>query len=199
MATRETGSRVHEALGGAQRADVRLEDRIVAPPHRAIRPGWNRAHDLRLDVTRLLGNLRAREDLARRSVPAKAEVVRDVSYRRPFDAHGRVVPADPSPRDVRRGVPGIAAIEGQVDAADERNAAVDHDRLLVMAVSESRAAVGVRLDLRIAGHVVEHVADVVLRRLEERYGRALPGEQPHVDLLSELGQEVPDDHRLVFS
>ena len=37
------------------------------------------------------------------------------------------------------------------------------------------------------------------RRLEERHGRALPGEQPHVDLLSELGQEVPDDHRLVVS
>ena len=126
-------------------------------------------------------------------------MVRDIRHRRPFDPHGRVVPADPSPRDVRRRVPGIAPVEGQVDAAHERNAAVDHDRLLVVAVRESRAAVRVRLDLRVPGHAVEHVADVVLRRLEERHGRALPGEQPHVDLLCELGEEVADDHRLVVS
>src|SRR4029079_8928987 len=69
---------VHEPLSRAKRADVRLENRIVATPHSAIRPGGERANDLRLDVTRLLGNLWPREDLACRSVPAKTEGVPDV-------------------------------------------------------------------------------------------------------------------------
>ena len=89
-----------------------------------------------------------REQLPRRAVPAQPEVLRDVCDSRPLDAHGGVVPADAAPRDMRRRIPGISAVERQVDAADERDPVVDHDRLLVVGVRESRAAVGVRLDLR---------------------------------------------------
>ena len=48
------------------------------------------------------------------------------------------------------GVPRVAAIRRQVDPSDERDLAVDHDRLLVVTVHESRAAVAIGLDPRMA-------------------------------------------------
>ena len=68
-----------------------------------------------------------------------------------------------------------------------------------MAVREAGAPVGMGLDLRVAGEAVEHLANIVVRRLEERHRRALPREQPHVDALRELGEEVAHDHGLVVS
>ena len=145
------------------------------------------------------GTVGGGSSVARRSVPAQPEVLRDVCHRRAFDPHRGVVPADSAPRDVVRCVPRIAAVERQVDAAHERDLAVDHDRLLVMAVREARAAVGVGLDLRVAREPVEHLTDVRVRRLEQRHRCPLPREQPHVDALRELGEQIAHDHRLVVS
>ena len=109
------------------------------------------------------------------------------------------MPADPSPGDVRRRVPGIATVEGEVDPADERDAPVDDDRLLVVAVRESGAAVRVRLDLRVASERVEHLPNVFLRRLEDRERSPFPRQHAYVDSLRELGEEVAHDHRLVVA
>ena len=132
-------------------------------------------------------------------MPAQPEVLRDVCHGRALETHRGVVPADPTPGDVARCVPGIAAVERQVDAAYERDLAVDHDRLLVMAVRETRAAVGVSLDLRVTREPVEHLTNVRVRRLEQRHRCPLPREQPHVDALRELGEQIAHDHRLVVS
>ena len=119
------------------------DSRIEYSPRRTAWyvPCRKRPHDLRLDVAGFVpGGRTAREELSRRSVPAQPEVLRDVCNSRPLDAHGGVVPADPAPRHVRRRIPGIAAVERQVDPADERNSIVDHDRLLVVAVREARCS-----------------------------------------------------------
>ena len=95
-------------------------------------------------------------------MPAQPEVLRDVCHGRALETYGGVVPADPTPGDVVRCVPRIAAVERQVDTAHERDLAVDHDRLLVMAVREARATVRVGLDLRMAREPVEHLTNVVM-------------------------------------
>ena len=123
---------VDEPLGRAQGADVRLEDRVVAAAHRAVCAGGERSHDLRVRIATAIGNSRTRKELASRSVPAQPEVLRDVRYRWAFDPHRCVVPADPAASDVVRCIPWIATVERQVDSPDERDLAVDHDRLLVV-------------------------------------------------------------------
>ncbi len=190
---------IDEPLGRARARRVRLEDRVLAAAHRTIGAGRKRPHDLRLDVTASSDRVGPRQELARRSVPAQAEVLRDVRDGRALDPHGGVVPADPAPRDVRRRVPRIAPVEREVDAAHERDPPVDHDGLLVVAVRKPRAAVGVRLDLRMARERVEHLSNLAVRRLEQWQRSALPREHPHVDALRELGEQVAHDHRLVVS
>ena len=55
-----------------------------------------------------------------------------------FDADGCVVPADAAAGTVIRGVVRVAAVEREVDSADEGDSIVDHDRLFVVAVRERR-------------------------------------------------------------
>ncbi len=137
-------------LGGAEGPHVRLEDRVLAFPQRLVGAVRERPDDLRLDLADLGGEGGLRQQIPRRTVPAQPKMLCDVGNRRPLDAHGSVVPADPAPRHMRRRIPGVTAVERQVDAAYEGDPVVDHDRLLVVAVRESGAAVGVCLDLRMS-------------------------------------------------
>ena len=159
----------------------------------------DRPHDLRLDVTDLVGHVGSRQELTPRPVPAETEVLVDVRDGRTLDPNGRVVPPDSSPRDMRRRVPRVAAVEGEVDAADEGDSPVDHDHLLVVAVREPGAAVRVRLDPRVPRERVEHLAHLPLGGLEHRNGSTLPGEDAYVDPLSQLGEQVAHHHRLLLS
>ena len=120
-----------------------------------------------------------------------------VGHSRTVDTNGGIVPADSTPRDMRWGVPRISTVEREVDPSHEGDATVDHDRLLVVAVREPRAAVGVSLDLRMAGEGIEHLANIFLRGLEDRERSPLPRQHAHVDPLGELGENVADDRRLV--
>ena len=95
-------------------------------------------------------------------MPAQTEVLLHVRNSRPLDPDGRVVPTDPAARDVRRRVPRIAAVEGEVDASDEGDAAVDHDDLFVVTVGEAGAPVRVRHDLRVVRQRLEHLAHLAL-------------------------------------
>ena len=60
------------------------------------------------------------------------------------------MPAEPPARVVLLGVVAVAGVVGQVDPADERQLAVDHDRLLVVAVERVLARVAVGLDPGVA-------------------------------------------------
>ena len=189
---------VDEPLSAADRAAVRLEHGEVAarqvPVVDALR---DRAHELH--VVRAGGVLHdgCGKLLAGRAVPAQAEVLGDVGDDRTLQARREVVPADPAARLVLGAVPRVAAVEGQVDAADEADAVVDDDRLLVVAVPEAHAAVEGALDLRAAAEPVDHLADVSPRRAEDAHGRAIPDEHAHRDPLRDLGEEVPDGHGIL--
>ena len=117
----------------------------------------------------------------------------------PFDPRRDVVPADAAPGAVIRCVVGIAAVQGEVDAADVREPVVDHDGLLVVTVRCSGARIERGPDLRMAGERSLHLAHIPARGAERRNRRALPEQDAHVDLLGQLGQQDPHDERLFFT
>ena len=152
-ATRGTGSRGRRSArpSAARRCTTRGSSSRRAAPRDTCRPEASARSAPRRHPPRS-GIVRAREELPRRAVPAQPEVL----ARRP-------PPPGPSIRTAAscQPIPPRATCDGVSQGSppssvrsmppDERNAAVDHDRLLVMAVRESRAAVRVRLDLRVPG------------------------------------------------
>ena len=84
------------------------------------------------------------------------------------------MPADAPARDVGRRVVGVATVQCQIDSPDERDPAVYHYRLLVMAVHETSASVGTGLDLGVTSQRVQHLAYVPMRRLEQGNWRPFP-------------------------
>ncbi len=125
---------VDQPFCGAERAHVRLEDGEDPPRHPIVDPFWDRTDDLQLLVAGGLRRHDGREHLADDLLPASAEVLCDVLDGRPFDPCARVVPTYGCARGMFRGVVAVAGLGGQVDAADEGDAVVDDDCLLVMAV-----------------------------------------------------------------
>ena len=85
---------------------------------------------------------------------------------------GHVVPAERPAGAVRAGVVAVAAVVGEVDAPDERQLAVDHHGLLVMAVEGVLAGVAVGPDPGIAYELVDRLADLGAGGMEHRHGRA---------------------------
>ena len=115
-------------------------------------------------------------------------MLRDVGDRRALDARADVVPADVRARRVVAPVEAVARLGGEVDAADERDAVVDDDRLLVVAVHRPLLRVERALDLRAAHEAIAHLPHVSARGTEERQRRACPHEDAHVDALRQLGR-----------
>ena len=87
-------------------------------------------------------------------------------------------------------VEAVAGLGGEIDAADERDPVVDHDRLLVMAVHRPLLRVELALDPRVARQLVAHRAHLAARRPEQRQRRARPDEHADVDPLGQLGEQV---------
>ena len=110
-----------------------LPDALQRPHRRAGEGGRDGACGLR--------HAARRERLARDLVPAQAEVRGDVRDERAPDPQRGVVPADRAALRMAGLVEAVAGQGGEVDAADEGDAVVDHDELLVMAVERSLAAV----------------------------------------------------------
>ena len=123
-------------------------------------------------------------------MPAHPEVLGDILDGRAFDPRARVVPADLRARRMVIRVEPVAGLGGQVDPADERDAVVDHDRLLVVAMERPLFRIELELDARVAGQLGSHLANVAARRAEERQRRAGPGQHADVDALRELGEQV---------
>ena len=120
-------------------------------------------------------------------------MVVDVGDRGAAQARADVVPAEPAAGRMVAGVEPIAAVVGHVDAADERDLAVDNDGLLVVAVERMLARIGLAADPGAAGEGRDAVADLLARGMERRHRRARPHEHPHVGPLRDLGQE-PAEH-----
>ena len=188
---------VDESLRCLESADVGLEDGEVAPRRCVVDTLGHGADDLELEVAGRRRRDDLRERLTRHFVPAHAEVLGDVGDGGAFDAaRMRRASRRRSGRMVI-GVVSVARLRGEVDAADERDAIVDDDRLLVVAVHRPFFGIEGALDLRVCDQPVSHRRYISPRGSEEGQRRAGPGEHAHVDSLGQLGEEVPKDERLV--
>ena len=96
-------------------------------------------------------------------------------------------------------VVGVSTVEREVDAPDEGDAIVDHDRLLVMAVHEPDAGVELAVDPVSKIEPLDHPPNLSAGRTEDRYRSATPDEHAHVDPLGQLGEQVSHDRGLVAS
>ena len=124
------------------------------------------------------------------SVPPKTEVVGDVGDHWALETNGGVVPADPAPRRVLLAVVRVTAVVRQVDATHERDAVVDHDRLLVVAVHQSDAGVELAVDLGPAPEVLDHRSYVAARRAEHRQRCSAPDQHADGNAFGELPEEI---------
>ena len=86
---------------------------------------------------------------------------------------------------------------GQVDPADEGEAIVDDDRLLVVAVQGTLVRVERAGDAGAVAQAVSHLPHHRSRRPEERQGGSRPGEHAHIDAGRELSEQVAQDQRVV--
>src|SRR5205807_7718214 len=116
------------------RPRVRLEDPELAAGYGVVDPFRHGAHDLDLDVARASRSLRRRQRVAGDGLPALAEVRRDVRDGGTAEHAEGIVPADVAAGLVLGGVEAVARVRRQVDAADECDAVVDDDDLLVVTV-----------------------------------------------------------------
>ena len=121
-----------------------------------------------------------------------------VGDRRPLDARAGVVPADVRARRVVVPVEAVARLGGEVDPADERDAVVDDDRLLVVAMHRPLLRVERALDLRLAHEAIAHLPHVLARGTEERQRCACPHQHANVDALRQLGEQVAEHDRLAL-
>ena len=139
------------------------------------------------------------ERLTRHLAPPHPEMLSHVGDHRPLDARAGVVPADVRPRRMVVPVETVARLGGEVDPADERDAVVDDDRLLVVAVHRPLLRVERALDLRVADEAIAHLPHVFARRAEERQGCACPHQDANVDALRQLAEQVAEHERLAVA
>ncbi len=93
-----------------------------------------------------------------------------------------VVPVAARAEGVRPHVPAVGVERGHVDAADEGDAAIDDERLLVLAVTEALALVQPRAYLGVGPH--EHLSRLFDVAIGELAGDgARPDQDAHVDLI----------------
>ena len=128
-------------------------------------------------------------------VPAQREVIVDVGHHRAAQARAHVVPAEPAPGGMVARVEPVAGVVGHVDAADERDLAVDDHGLLVVAVERVLARVGLATDARVPGEGSDRVAHLLARGMERRHRSARPHQNPHVEPLGRLRQQLAEHAR----
>ncbi len=138
---------VDEPSRSAERPNVGLEDPKVAARHGARRSSRER---FARSGARSRPAGRFGSPAARRSPVTSCQRIRKCSATSstagPFDARARVVPADGRARRVLARVESVTGLGGEVDAADERDPVVDHDRLLVVAVQRPLLRIEPTLD-----------------------------------------------------
>src|SRR5205085_12160362 len=88
-------------------------------------------------------------------------------------------------------VEAVAVVGGEVDAADEGDAVVDDDELLVVAVERPLAVVERTADPRPALERLAQLAGLGAGRMEERERRARPEAHPPRQPRRALGEDRP--------
>ena len=89
----------------------------------------------------------------------------------------------------------VAVLVREVDPADEGDPIVDDDRLLVVAVKWPFARIELALDPRALCELVSHSLDLAPGRAEERERSAGPDEDPDVESLGQLREQIAKDER----
>ena len=107
------------------------------------------------------------------------------------------MPAETTPGGVVAGVEPVAAVVGDVDAADECDLAVHHHRLLVVAVERMLARVGLAADPRPARERLDGVANLAAGGAKGGHRRARPDEDPHVEPFGRFREHRPQRSRPV--
>jgi hypothetical protein len=130
--------------------------------------------------------------LARQLPPAEREVILDVGEGGAAQACADVMPAEPAPGRMVARVEPVAGVVGHVDAADERDFAVDDHRFLMMAVERVLARIDLTADPRATDQVVDALSHLLARGVKRRHRRARPHEHLDVDPLGRLGQQLAE-------
>ena len=186
---------IDEALGLLEGAHVRLEDPEVTARQGVVDLLRDRADDLQLDVTGCLAGRDRWKHLPGDLVPPHPEVLGNVADRRPFDPGRRVVPPHRGAGRMLAQVVPVAGLVREVDPADEGDPVVDDDRLLVVAVKRPLARIELALDPRALCELVSHALDLAPGRAEERERSACPDEDPDVESLGQLREQIAKDKR----
>jgi hypothetical protein len=109
---------------------------------------------------------------------------------RAFQAHAGVVPPEPAARRVVAVIEPVPRERREVDAANERDAVVDDDELLVMAVHRSFSRVELHLDPRALRELVAHRPHLATVGVEERQRGSGPGEHADVTAPGHVCEQV---------
>jgi hypothetical protein len=96
------------------------------------------------------------------------------------------------------GVVAVASEVGHVDAADEGQLSVDHDRLLVVAVERVLARITFTADLGLAGQRLQTRAHVLARWVKSGHRRSGPRQQTHVEPAAGARPRIACGPRLVI-
>ena len=187
----ELALEIDEPLGPPQRAQVALENGELALRHPVVDRLRDGAHELNgRPAERLLPFWR--RQLAR---PPQPEVLGDVGDHRPLEPNARVVPPQPPSRRMVAPVEAVAGERRQIDPADVRDAIVDEDELLVVAVHRTLLRVQLHLDAGAVDELVAHLPHLAAIGMEERQRRARPREHAHRNpfrhLTEQCGQRRP--------
>ena len=126
-------------------------------------------------------------------------MLRNISYGGAFEARARIVPAHARARRMLIGVEAITRLRGEIDAADERHAVIDDNRLFVMAVHRPFVRIKCALDLRPSTQLLPNPPHVAPRGTEERKGSAGPDQHADIEALGQFREEIPKDYVLAVA
>ena len=103
------------------------------------------------------------------------------------------MPAERASRWVALRIPSIAVEAGQVNATDERDPAIDNDRLLVVAVHRPLVRIQGTLDSSPGHEVSPNLAQITSPGPEHGDRRTRPDQHPNRDAGGDFGQQLLQD------
>ena len=97
------------------------------------------------------------------------------------------------------GIPSVAMEVGQVDATDERDAIIDHDRLLVVAVHRPLPGVERALDAAARHQLIANLSSIATPGPQHGQRRTGPDQDPNGKAGGDVGEQLPQDRRRLVS
>ena len=125
-------------------------------------------------------------------MPAHRKILRDILHRGPRDPCRDIMPADRSPRRVVLGIPSVAMEVGQVDATDERDAIIDHDRLLMVAMHRPLPGVERTLNAAARHQLIANLSSIATPGPQHGQRRTGPDQHPNGKAGADVGEQLPE-------